>query len=143
MATASFPDMKPTSRRFRMGDIPSTTYTSLSGAVFRRAYGNKKTGYTLDLTFENISDVVELKVNSGTTLEILNHYESVNGTFKSFTLTNKTFAGMGASVRGHIQAPSNIKWRYASPPEVRAVYSDISTVTVKLVGEIETVEVVS
>ena len=137
MATANFPEIHPTSRRFRMGDIPSTTYTSLSGAVFRRAYGNKKTGYTLDLTFENISDVAELKTNSGTTNEILDHYESVNGTFKSFALTNTTFSGMGASVRGRIQAPSNVKWRYASPPEVRSVYSDISTVTVKLVAEIE------
>ena len=137
MAAASFPDMKPTSRRFRMGDIPSTTYTSLSGAVFRRAYGNKKTGYTLDLTFENISDTTELRTNSGTTNAILNHYESVNGTFKSFSLTNTTFSGMGTGVRSRIKAPSNVKWRYASPPEVRAVYSDISTVTVKLIAEIE------
>jgi len=137
MATANFPEIKPTSRRFRMGDIPSTTYTSLSGAVFRRAYGNKKTGYTLDLTFENISDTTELRTNSGTTNAILNHYESVNGTFKSFSLTNTTFSGMGTGVRSRIKAPSNVKWRYASPPEVRAVYSDISTVTVKLIAEIE------
>ena len=137
MATANFPNIKPTTRRFRMGDMPSTTYTSLSGAVFRRAYGNRKTGYTLDLTFENISDVTELKTNSGTTNEILDHYESVNGTFKSFALTSTTFSGMGASVRGRIQAPSNVKWRYANSPEVRAVYKDISTVTVKLIGEIE------
>jgi len=137
MATANFPNIKPTTRRFRMGDIPSTTYKSLSGAVFRRAYGNKKTGYTLDLTFENISDVTELKPNSGTTNEILGHYESVNGTFKSFGLTLAIFSGMGSSVRERIQAPSNVKWRYASPPEVRAVYNNISTVTVKLIGEIE------
>ena len=137
MATANFPEIKPTSRRFRMGDIPSTTYTSLSGAVFRRAYGNKKTGYTLDLTFENISDITELRTFSGTTNQILNHYESVNGTFKSFSLTNTTFSGMGTGVRSRIKAPSNVKWRYASPPEVRAVYSDISTVTVKLIAEIE------
>ena len=137
MATANFPEIKPTSRRFRMGDIPSTTYTSLSGAVFRRAYGNKKTGYTLDLTFENISDTTELRTNSGTTNAILNHYESVNGTFKSFSLTNTTFSGMGTGVRSRIKAPSNVKWRYSSPPEVRAVYNNISTVTVKLIAEIE------
>ena len=134
---ANFPEIHPTSRRFRMGDIPSTTYTSLSGAVFRRAYGNKKTGYTLDLTFENISDITELRTFSGTTNQILNHYESVKGTFKSFALTDKTFSGMGSSVKGRIQAPSNVKWRYASPPEVRAVYNNISTVTVKLIAEIE------
>ena len=137
MATANFPEIKPTSRRFRMGDIPSTTYTSLSGAVFRRAYGNKKSGYTLDLTFENISDTTELRTNSGTTNAILNHYESVNGTFKSFSLTNTTFSGMGTGVRSRIKTPSNVKWRYSSPPEVRAVYNNISTVTVKLIAEIE------
>ena len=120
-----------------MGDIPSTTYTSLSGAVFRRAYGNKKTGYTLDLTFENIGDDTELRIHSGSTKEILDHYELANGTYKSFALTNRTFSGMGAGVRSKIKAPSNVKWRYSSPPEVRAVYNNISTVTVKLIAEIE------
>ena len=137
MAADNFPGIRPTTRRFKMGDIPSTTYTSLSGAIFKRAFGNRKTNYTLDLTFENIGDDNELKIHSGSTKEILDHYESVNGTFKSFRLLNRTFSGMGESVQGRIQAPSDVKWRYASPPEVRSVYNDISTVTVKLVGEIE------
>ena len=67
MTTANFPEIRPTTRRFKMGDIPSTTYTSLSGAIFKRAFGNVKTGYTLDLTFENISDTRELRTYSGTT----------------------------------------------------------------------------
>jgi hypothetical protein len=137
MAAPNFPQIRPTTRRFKMGDIPSTTYTSLSGAVFRRAYGNKKTGYTLDLTFENISDTREFRFESGTTNDILNHYEEVNGTFETFAIYNTTFVGIGEDVKNRIKSPSNVKWRYAKPPEVKSVQSDISTVTVSLVGEIQ------
>jgi hypothetical protein len=120
-----------------MGDIPSTTYTSLSGAIFKRAFGNIKTNYTLDLTFKNISDVEEFRFKSGTTNDILNHYEQVNGTFKSFAIYDTTFVAMGENVKNRIKSPSNVKWRYAKPPEVESVQSNISTVTVSLIGEIE------
>ncbi len=131
---ARFPEIVPTTRRFRMGDIPSATYTSLSGAVFRRAFGNKKTGYTLDLTFENIPDTSNDDRN---TQKILDHYEGVKGTFSTFALSAQLFSGMQSGVSGHVKAPSNVKWRYSRPPEVRSVFNQLSTVTVSLVGEIQ------
>ena len=92
----AFPEIKPSTRKFKMGDIPSKTYTSLSGAVFRRAFGNRKTNYTLDLTFKNILDFSD--VNSRTTTGILKHYDEANGTFSSFTIPNPVFAGMEDAV---------------------------------------------
>tara|TARA_B100001093_G_scaffold433894_1_gene431082 strand:- start:1434 stop:1847 length:414 start_codon:yes stop_codon:yes gene_type:complete len=132
---APFPDIKPTTRKFKMGDIPSTTYTSLSGVVFKRAFGNTKTNYTLDLTFKNISDSSD--VDSRTTTGILKHYDQANGTFSSFTVPDPVFVGMEDAVLDYIQAPADIKWRYAKPPEVQSVQSNLSTVTVSFIGELQ------
>ena len=134
---AAFPSMRPSARDFTMGDVPNTKYTSLSGVVFRRAYGNKQTGHTLKLTFKNIGDTSELKSGSGTAKQIIDHYNGATGTFESFTLPDRLFDGMGNSLEGLIQAPSNVKWRYAAAPKVQSVVSGVSTVTVSLIGEIE------
>lgn len=134
---ATFPSMKPSSRDFTMGDIPSTIYKSLSGVVYRRAYGNKQTGHALKLTFKNIGDTNELLVGAGTAKQIIDHYNDCNGTFESFVLPDRLFDGMDNSLEGLIQAPSNVKWRYAAAPSVQSVISGVSTVSVSLVGELE------
>lgn len=134
---ATFPQMVPTTRSFTMGDYPSTTYRSLSGAIFKRSFGNVQTGYKIELSFKNIGDTFELKASSGSALQIIQHYNATDGTFDSFSLPDIVFAGMGDQLENEIQAPANIKWRYANPPRVQSVKAGISTVTVSLVGEIE------
>jgi hypothetical protein len=131
-----FPKMVPTTRSFTMGDYPSTTYRSLSGVIFKRNFGNKQTGYRLDMTFRNIGDANEFKENSGAAKQILNHYEDVKGTFESFTLPEMIFSGMDDVLRGKIQEPADISWRYAAPPQVQSVKANVSTVTVRLIGEL-------
>lgn len=133
----AFPNIKPTTRSFTMGDYPSKTYRSLSGTIFKRAFGNKQTGYTLDLTFRNIGDTSELRTRSGTAKQIIDHYNDVDGTFSSFTLPARVFEGMDNDFRDLIRSPSNVKWRYAEPPQVQSVKSGVSTVTVNLVGELD------
>jgi len=120
-----------------MGDYPSKTYTSLSGVIFKRAFGNRQTGYTLDLTFRNIGDTSELRSYSGTAKQIIDHYNSVDGTYDKFTLPDRMFAGMDLDLESLIQAPTDISWRYAEPPKVESVKAGMSTVTVKLVGELD------
>jgi len=133
----AFPNIKPTTRSFTMGDYPSKTYRSLSGTIFKRAFGNKQTGYTLDLTFKNVGDAAELRKNSGTAKQIIDHYNDVDGTFSSFTLPARVFEGMDNDFRDLIRNPANINWRYAEPPKVDSVKANMSTVTVKLVGELD------
>jgi hypothetical protein len=139
----AFPNIKPTTRSFTMGDYPSKTYRSLSGTIFKRAFGNKQTGYTLNLTFKNIGDAFggnqtgELRKNSGTAKQIIDHYNDVDGTFSSFTLPVRVFEGMDNDFRDLIRSPSNIKWRYAGPPQVQSVKSGVSTVIVTLIGELD------
>ena len=134
---ANFPNIRPTTRSFTMGDYPSTTYRSLSGVTFRRNFGNKQTGYTIDLQFKNIGDSAELRPNSGTAYQIMQHYINVDGTLETFKLQDHVFDGMSESMESLIQAPSAIKWRYAEPPKVQSVKAGVSTVTVKLIGELE------
>ena len=134
---SKFPAIRPTSRTFTMGDYPSKTYTSLSGAIFKRAFGNRQTGYTLNLTFRNIGDTSELRSLSGTAKQIIDHYNSVDGTYDKFNLPHRMFAGMDDGLETLIQAPSNISWRYAAPPQVESVKTGVSTVIVSFIGELD------
>lgn len=120
-----------------MGDYPTKTYTSLSGAIFKRAFGNRQTGYTLNLTFRNIGDTSELRSLSGTAKQIIDHYNSVDGTYDKFNLPDRMFAGMDDGLETLIQAPSNISWRYAAPPQVESVKTGVSTVIVSFIGELD------
>jgi hypothetical protein len=149
-----FPNIVPSSRKFTMGDYPSVTYRSLSGTIFKRSFGNKQTGYSLDLVFKNIGDDSQLKNDSGTLQTLMRHYNAVDGTLESFSLPRKVFSGMmklGAkndstsvatnkdnSIKEIIpRAGADIKWRYAAPPQVTSVKFGISTVTIKLIGELQ------
>ena len=134
---STFPAIRPTTRTFTMGDYPSKTYTSLSGVIFKRAFGNRQTGYTLNLTFRNIGDTSELLPYSGTAKQIIDHYNSVDGTYDKFTLPNRMFAGMDDVLQSLLQEPTDISWRYAAPPQVQSVKAGVSTVTVSLVGELD------
>jgi len=134
----SFPNFVPSSRKFDMGDYPVKAYRALSGAIVRRVFGNKQFGYTLDLEFKNIGDTDELKQHSGNVVDIVNHYNDTNGTVESFQLNDRTFEGMSAKLQARTQTPhSKIKWRYAEPPKIASVHPGISTVNVKLVGELD------
>ena len=134
---SNFPALRPTTRTFTMGDYPSKTYTSLSGVIFKRAFGNRQTGYTLNLIFKNIGDTTELLENSGTVKRIIDHYNSADGTYDKFTLPNRMFAGIDDDLEELLQAPIDISWRYAAPPQVQSVKAGVSTVTVRLVGELD------
>ena len=75
--------------------------------------------------------------NSGTAEEILNHYQDADGTFESFRLPTRIFDGMDNDLESIIRDPAAISWRYAVPPQVQSVRPNMSTVTVRLIGELE------
>jgi hypothetical protein len=124
---ANFPALKPTARSFQLGQYPVKTYRAMSGAVVRRSFGNKAFGYTLDLEFANIP---EATVNT-----IIDHYNGQQGGTLGFIIATAVFAGYTVTLQGKVRNPSGIEWLYAEPPSVSSVIAGISTVTVKLVGE--------
>lgn len=127
--TAQFPGIKPAERSFRLGQYPVKSYRALSGATVKRAFGNRAYGYELQLSFNNITDAV--------TAQLIDHYEATSGGFERFTLPAELFAGMSSTLANKIQSPTQIKWEYVNPPEVKSVINGRSTVTVDLAGELE------
>jgi hypothetical protein len=122
-----FPNLKPSDRQFKLGSYPTKTYRALSGATVKRSFGNRPTGYELQLRYTNISDDI--------TVQLLDHYTSTSGGFERFTLPAALFAGMSSDLASRVQSPTGIKWEYAGAPEVESVFTGISAVTINLIGE--------
>lgn len=122
----AFPTLTPSSRAFDPGDWPVKTFRSQNGAETRILYGSNRTGMTLQLSYDNITDAnAEL---------FLDHYNEMQGTYTTFLLVSGTRSGwtgnldaLGANAWGNA-------WRYAEPPQVQSVRPGISSVQVKLIG---------
>ena len=126
---ANFPSIRPTGRSYSPGQFPIKIYRGLSGATVKRIFGNRSFGHSIELEFANITDA-NVKL-------ILDHYYAQGGGYTRFALPNDIFSGMNDSLRGVVQAPTNIQWEYAQPPQVESVFNGRSTVTVSLIGELD------
>ncbi len=129
MAAVPFPDLIPTARSFESGDFPVRTFKAQNGKEHRILYGSNRTNMKLSLTFANITDAnAEL---------ILDHYESVQGTFGTLTVSPSSGKGgwqgnedaIGAAAHGNV-------YRYENAPQMTQVRPGISTVTVNLIAVI-------
>lgn len=121
-----FPSLVPTSRSFDAGDYPVRTYKSQSGVESRILYGSRRTGMTLQLSFDNITDAQAE--------EFLDHYDETKGTYSTFLIPSTVKTGWtgNADALGAFTAGNN--WRYDGPPSVTNVRPGVSSVSVKLVG---------
>ena len=126
---AVFPSIRPTGRSYSPGQFPTKIYRGLSGATVKRVFGNRSFGHVINLQFENISDA--------NTKAILDHYYGQFGNYARFTLPDAAFSGTSSALKGVLQAPTNILWEYAEPPQVESVFNGRSTVIVRLVGELD------
>lgn len=125
---ADFPALKPTARNFALGEYPIKSYRAMSGAVVRRSFGNKPFGYTLDLEFANVP---EATVNT-----ICDHYNGQGGGTLGFTVPAAVFGGYSSTLQGKVRTPAGIEWLYAGPPSIKSELRDLSSISIKLVGEI-------
>ena len=121
----AFPSIAPTSRSFDAGNYPFKTFTAQNGSEVRILYGDKRTGMTLDLTYNNIADT--------TADDFVAHYDETKGGFTSFTLPTAFRTGWSGDAAA-IDAATGNQWRYSAPPTITSVRPGISSVTVKLVG---------
>jgi hypothetical protein len=126
---ATFPAYTPTKRQFNPGTYPQKSYRSLAGVVVKRTFGNKPTGATLNLDFENIAD--------DTVVAILNHYRSQTAINERFKVTATTMAGLSDSLTVLADGSNdNLRWEYNQPPAVESIRPGVSRVQVQLLGEI-------
>jgi hypothetical protein len=121
----AFPSYAPTARSFSAGDYAYKTFQAQSGKEVRILYGDKRTGMTLDLSYNNIADTHAD--------DFITHYDETKGGFTSFTLPAAFRTGWSGNSAA-IDAATGNQWRYDGPPTITSVRPGISSVTVKLVG---------
>jgi hypothetical protein len=118
-----YPTLKPSSRNFDAGDYPIKSFRSQSGAETRILYGNRRTGATASLTYENITDT---NANSFVT-----HFDETKGTYLTFNLPTEAVAGWSP---GTLNIGTGNAWRYAEAPSITSVKNGYSTVQIKLIA---------
>lgn len=136
MSTAGpdFPDLVPTARSMSPGDFASKVFRSQSGVESRVQYGNKAFNKTLDLEYSNISETDAAAIHD--------HYLACKGTLYYFFVLEKPKAGApvfhnsSASAR-YSATPFGLKYRYAEPPQFNSVKPGRMSVTVKLIGVLD------
>lgn len=122
----TYPKLRPSSRDYIPGDWAQKRYKALSGAETRIRYGDKRTDAKLTLQYQNVQDTEAD--------DFLAHYDSVFGTFQSFTLPTEALAGWTGT--SYIPNVSAMQFRYSDPPQIKSVSPGVSSVSIKLVGVI-------
>jgi hypothetical protein len=121
----AYPTLIPSARNYSSGDYPVKTFTSQSGAESRILYGSRRTGMTLELQYDNVTDAnAEL---------FLDHYDETKGSYTTFTLPTAAFTGWSGN-KDAIDAATGNAWRYDGPPQVSNVRPGVSSVQIKLIG---------
>ena len=120
-----------------MAEPARKEYRALNGVVVRRNFGNLMGNYLLDLVFENTTET--------NVILIWDHYHNANNQQNRFQLQFDpslsplaglgTFAGMSSSLSSKLNL-TYIRWFYVEPPNIEASERSLSTVTVKLIGEL-------
>jgi hypothetical protein len=120
-----------------MAEPARKEYRALNGVVVRRNFGNLMGNYLLDLVFENTTET--------NVILIWDHYHNANNQQNRFRLQFNpflsplaglgTFAGMSSSLSSKLNL-TYIRWFYVEPPNIEANERGLSTVTVKLIGEL-------
>ena len=129
MARRLFPSyIIPTSRTFKPGKLPSTSFEARNGSVSFVQYGQNFVNAELTLNFANIND--------GQALLILQHYQSVVGDDYVAFAENAGFQGMDAELisEGMESGDQLLRWRYSDAPQLTSIYPGISSVQVQFVG---------
>ena len=121
----AFPSLTPSTRNYASGYYPVKTFRSQSGSESRILYGSRRTGMTLELQYDNITDAnAEL---------FLNHYDETKGSYSTFTLPTAALTGWSGN-KDAIDAATGNAWRYDNPPQVTNVRPGVSSVQVRLIG---------
>jgi hypothetical protein len=120
---SQFPALKPSSRSFTPGMVPTNSFASLSGKETRVILGDTMHGHTVSLSFSNLQEPA--------VKQITDHWYGRQGTALDFTLPADVWAGW-AEYSSVITA--NQQWRYTGVPSIQAVSPGIMNLSVELVA---------
>lgn len=103
---ASFPALKPATRRYSMGVFPVTEERGFGGGSIRFRHGSTAYGHNLEMGFTALTQA-EAKL-------IRDHYRTQQGGYISFPLSSQAWAGHTSFSD---LVPTTTYWRYTAPPE--------------------------
>ena len=128
MATLFRPtDLVPSTRSYSPGDYPQVEFEAQNGVKTVIRYGKYRTGATLTLGFDNISDV-----DAAT---ILLHYEEVQSVWGEVNFDGTgVIEGAASNITSFFVERVELKWKYDGPPQVTSVYPGRSNVQCKFVA---------
>jgi hypothetical protein len=117
----TFPALVPSARTYTPGDVPQVRQVALSGMDTAYRLGSRRVGQSLSLTFNNIS---EAQLN-----EIRDHYVAQDGSYNIFFLPPEVWSGYAVPP---VPSPSNVAWRYGTPPTITDGSCDLWSVEIEL-----------
>lgn len=122
--------IRPTERSFSIGEFPTRSYRSLSGAVVKRSFGNRATNYTLDVTFGAVGEQV--------LIAIYEHYQQQQGVTMPFSLPETIFDGYSSYIEQIMREPEagTNSWYYAEAPKITSKPNGLSDISVRFMSEI-------
>ena len=128
MATLFRPtNLVPSTRSYSPGDYPQVEFEAQNGVKTVIRYGKYRTGATLTLGFDNISDV-----DAAT---ILLHYEEVQSVWGEVNFAGTgVIEGAASNIQSFFIERTELKWKYDCPPQVTSVYPGRSNVECKFVA---------
>ena len=128
MATLFRPtNLVPSTRSYSPGDYPQLEFEAQNGVKTVIRYGKYRTGATLTLGFNNISDA-----DAAT---ILLHYEEVQSVWGEVNFAGTgVIEGAASNITSFFVETTELKWKYDGPPEVTSVYPGRSNVQCKFVA---------
>ena len=125
-----FPAITPSSRKFTAPRWPTKAFVSQAGTTTRRLYGSLPSQADLQLTYRNITD--------DQASAILQHYQDLKGPMGKADLPSETWFGSSTELSKQLDVSdySDVDWYFAAAPTVDSVFPGVSTVQVRLIGEI-------
>ena len=125
-----YPAITPSSRKFTAPRWPTKAFVSQAGTTTRRLYGSKPAQADLQLTYRNVTD--------DQASAILDHYQSLKGPMAKAVLPPETWFGSSTKLSKQLDVSdySNVDWYFAAAPAVDSIFPGVSTVQVRLIGEI-------
>ena len=127
----TYPAITPSSRQFKAPQFPVTAVVSQSGATTRRLWGSRPVQAELSLNYRNVTD--------DQAAAIVGHYNDCKGPITKVTLPDATWDGASSDLKSYLKLDdygTGIDWFFAATPTVDNIFPGVSTVQVKLIGEI-------
>jgi hypothetical protein len=122
---ATFPALRPSSRRYNFGGYPTTEERGFGGGSVRFSHGTTASAHTLELGFELLS-AAEAKL-------LRDHYREQQGGYLPFSLSAQAWAGHTSQTD---LVPTTTLWTYAQPSEESHRGGGLYDVSVQLVSTI-------